>query len=49
MRVENFIVMMEQIPLVLGQMNMVHSHPKKLPMMKNEQLCHEKMVIVRYD
>jgi hypothetical protein len=34
MRVENFIVMMEQIPLMLGQTNMVHPNPKKLPMMK---------------
>jgi hypothetical protein len=32
--VENFIVMVEQIPLVLGQINMVHPHPKKLLMMK---------------
>jgi hypothetical protein len=34
MRVDNFIIMMEQIPPVLGQTNMVHPHLKKLPMMK---------------
>jgi hypothetical protein len=34
MRVENFIVTMEQIPLVLGKMNIVHPNPKKLLMMK---------------
>jgi hypothetical protein len=34
MRVANFIVMMEQIPLVLGLMNMVLPHLKKPLMMK---------------
>jgi hypothetical protein len=34
MRVENFIAMMEQIPLVLGLMNMVHPHWKKPLMMR---------------